>query len=296
MTRYRHTQLAWPLIGTLGAIVAFSLWSVDFVVGDVALLLVISAVVLALFATLTVSLDDEHLHVRFGPGLIRRRFALAGIRTWEQVRNPWWWGYGIRYYSGGILYNASGTAGIELTLADGRRVRVGTDEPAALDAALKEAAGSRPPLTAGDREAIRRQAGRSQYRRLAIVAVVLILLGVVFYAHLQAPTVIVSDTALSVRSGWYSADIPFAEITSASLEDALPRIELRTNGFAVGSTLRGNFRLAGVGTGQLFVDRSDPPFVVIRGTRGLVAVNFEDPAETRKLFDTLQAAVQVDRR
>jgi hypothetical protein len=74
---------------------------------------------------LAVALDDEDLHVRFGPGLIRRRFPLAGIRSWEQVRNPWWWGYGIRYYSGGTLYNASGTAAIEVTLNDGRRIRVG---------------------------------------------------------------------------------------------------------------------------------------------------------------------------
>lgn len=290
MTRYRRTQLAWPLIGILGAVMAYSLWRVAFVVDAVALLILVSAVVLALFATLTVSLDDQYLHVRFGPGLIRRRFPLASIRSWEHVRNPWWWGYGIRYYFGGTLYNASGPLAIELTLNDGRRVRVGTNDPEGLAAALDQVAGSRSPLTPDDHDAIRRQAGRSQFRRLAIVAAVLVLVCIVVYVHVQAPTVAVSDASLSVRSGWYSAEIPFGEITSASLENELPPIELRTNGFAVGGTLRGNFRLTGLGTGQLFVNRGNPPFVVIKRARGYVVVNFEDPAETRRLFETLKAA------
>ena len=191
MMRYRRTQVGWPLIVILGAVVVYVLWPVNVVVDVATPLILIATVVLALFATLTVSLDDQHLYVRFGIGLIRRRFTLASIRNWTRVRNPWWWGYGIRYYPGGTLYNASGTSAVELTLNDGRRVRIGTNDPEGLAAALDQVAGTRPPLTADDHDAIHRQAGRGRFRRLAIVAAVLIFVALTSFVYLQAPTVVV---------------------------------------------------------------------------------------------------------
>jgi len=94
-----------------------------------------------LFASLTVVVGDAAVFVRFGPGLIRRSFALTDIRAVRTVRNRWYYGWGIRLLPRGWLYNVSGLDAVEIELADGRAHRIGTDEPEALAAAIQQAGG-----------------------------------------------------------------------------------------------------------------------------------------------------------
>lgn len=96
-------------------------------------------VVTTLFGALTVTVDRTDLRVAMGVGLIRRRIALADIVGFGPVRNRWYWGFGIRLTPHGWLWNVSGLDAVELELADGRRFRVGTDEPERLCDALREA-------------------------------------------------------------------------------------------------------------------------------------------------------------
>ena len=44
-------------------------------------------------------------------------------------------GFGIRKVPGGWMWNVSGLDSVQLTFADGKRFRIGTDEPGALEAA-----------------------------------------------------------------------------------------------------------------------------------------------------------------
>jgi hypothetical protein len=98
---------------------------------------------LYLFGSLTVTVDTERVQLWFGPGLIRKRFDLSRILDAKAVRNPWWFGWGIRVIPDGWLYNVSGLDAVELLMGDGRKVRIGTDEPDALLAAIAEARSSR---------------------------------------------------------------------------------------------------------------------------------------------------------
>lgn len=93
--------------------------------------LVVAIAVLGVFSlsSMTVELDQERLTFWFGPGWIRRSFTLAEIRSWVAVRNPWWYGWGIHLTPYGWLYNVGGREAVQLELHDGRRLRVGTDEP-----------------------------------------------------------------------------------------------------------------------------------------------------------------------
>ncbi len=52
------------------------------------------------------------------------------------VRNRWWYGFGIRLIPHGSLWNAWGLDAVELDLATGKVLRIGTDEPEALLAAI----------------------------------------------------------------------------------------------------------------------------------------------------------------
>ncbi len=89
----------------------------------------ILVVCLILFATLNVSVDAESIRIKFGPGLIRKTFSLQDVISCQPVKNKWWYGWGIRQIRGGWLYNVSGLQAVELVMADGKRYRIGTDEP-----------------------------------------------------------------------------------------------------------------------------------------------------------------------
>ena len=141
MPDYRHTQIGTVTVGTLGAGM-FIIGALLLVRGPEAPLLavqVLLAVTAVLFASLTTQIQGGILNVRFGPGLIRKRVPLAAIRTCTVVRNPWWYGWGIRLTPRGWLYNVSGLAAVELTLQNGRHLRIGTDEPERLCQVIEHA-------------------------------------------------------------------------------------------------------------------------------------------------------------
>ena len=141
MSAYRHTQF-----GTVNVVITIAIlplvflpaWlaGADTVAGLIAILLL---GVLVLFYNLTVEIDDEHLRISFGIGLIRKRFPLDQIDTCLPVRNSWLYGWGIRLTPRGWLYNVSGLDAVELKMKSGKTCRIGTDEPAVLAAALREA-------------------------------------------------------------------------------------------------------------------------------------------------------------
>lgn len=88
--------------------------------------------VLVLFSSLTVEVDGEALRIVFGPGFVRHTWSIDRIRSWRAVRNPWWYGRGVHLTPGGWLYNVSGYEAVEIVFADGRRCRIGTDDPSGL--------------------------------------------------------------------------------------------------------------------------------------------------------------------
>ena len=139
--QYRHTQVGWVILGVMagvGVLVAPRLPGGGTGVPGGPLVVVLALVAL-LFSTLTVEVDAEAIRLRFGIGLVRKRIGLAEVRSWQAVRNPWYRGWGIRWIPGGVLWNVSGFDAVELVLADVRRVRIGTDEPAALVSAIDRA-------------------------------------------------------------------------------------------------------------------------------------------------------------
>jgi len=136
-TVYRHTQVSRATMGGLGiAWVAVGWWG--WRLSDPVLVTAagLVALVLVLFSTLTVIVRDGAMDVFFGPGLIRRRIPLRRLREVRVVRTPWYYGWGIRLTPTGWLWNVSGLDGVEVQFDDGRRFRVGSDEPNRLAEAL----------------------------------------------------------------------------------------------------------------------------------------------------------------
>jgi len=101
---------------------------------DVILLLLIPIIALIIgigfFSTMTVEIRSDAIKVLFGPvTVIKRTFSFETMKSYRLVKNPWYYGYGIRWIPQGTLYNIAGSDALEITLHSGKIIRIGTDEP-----------------------------------------------------------------------------------------------------------------------------------------------------------------------
>jgi hypothetical protein len=291
---YRRTQIAWPTIVPL-VVVAAALVPV-FVLNNLSVPLWISAVVwsisLVLFATLTVTVTSDAAIAAFGIGLVHKTLPIGDIVSFAAVRNSWAYGFGIHYFPGGVLWNASGLSAVEFKMGNGRYVRIGTAEPESFVAAVRQATGrtDAPHQTFdGSSSNIRNIIG------IAGGVFAIVVTGVIVYSGFRPPAVTMTDAAVSVSNGVYRDVVPFDTMQALTLESAIPRVGIKTNGFSARNTLRGSFRVDGWGSSRLYINADAPPFVVIRTGGTHVVVNFKDPGQTRRLYVDLRTRIAKSR-
>jgi len=94
-------------------------------------------ILLSLFSNLTVTGYMDYLEIKFGIGLIRKKFYHKDIRDFSIEKNPWYYGWGIRKIPGGWLFNVSGVWSVQLIMKNGKMYRIGTDEPKRLEEFIK---------------------------------------------------------------------------------------------------------------------------------------------------------------
>jgi hypothetical protein len=94
-------------------------------------------VALLLFYKLRITIEDQTLCAVFGIGIIRKSVPLTEIVACEPIRIRWWYGRGIHLTPYGWLYNVSGFDAVAITLRDGRKFALGTDDPNGLTAAIR---------------------------------------------------------------------------------------------------------------------------------------------------------------
>ena len=87
------------------------------------------------FASLTVTVNPAQVNVAFGPGWVRHTIPLSSLVGATAVRNNRERG-GIRWTPAGWQWGVSGRDAVELAYRDGRRFRIGTDQPQELAAAI----------------------------------------------------------------------------------------------------------------------------------------------------------------
>jgi hypothetical protein len=142
MHSYRHTQRGTLFVTVYGLIavgiaVLFARYGASTpLIPSMAIVLL--AVAAAIFCCLTVSVSHETITLRFGVSPIRKRFQVRDILTVGVVRNRWYYFWGVRYTPHGWLYTVSGLDAVEIGLRNGRKYRIGTDDPARLRAAIQE--------------------------------------------------------------------------------------------------------------------------------------------------------------
>jgi hypothetical protein len=234
------------------------------------------------FYRLTIIISDSRVGFSMGTGLIKKHYPVEDIESCRPVSNPAIYGIGIHWTPDGWLYNVSGRKAIELTFKNRKKIRIGTDRPEEIAALINKMLGN--TAINSDRISPVESSGKSGMMILAVV----ILLGLAFPAIIiqsgRKPMVTtVSDTALNIE-GIYGMRIDHSEIKSCDTIVSLPSIKARTNGYAFGKILRGNFRLQTGEKVKLFIDKGNPPFIHIKTVDTDVFLNFDDAALTRILF------------
>jgi len=129
MNTYKHTQR-----GTLIVVVLSAMSVIPLVIGLIifkpALIVVPILLVCAwLFHSLTIEVADGELRWRFGPGWIHKHVPLSEIASAQPVRTAFLEGWGIHLSRSGWLYNVSGFEAVAITLRNGKRFALDTDEP-----------------------------------------------------------------------------------------------------------------------------------------------------------------------
>lgn len=82
----------------------------------------------------------------------------------------------------------------------------------------------------------------------------------------------------------YGEAYTWQSIENVSLKEELPTIEVRTNGSALGSKLKGHFRTKELGSVKLLVNTKNPPFIYIETDDGVTIFNMNDRDETQEIF------------
>jgi len=150
MERYKHTQIGYLMLVITLAVLVFFAWlqitaraepplvdsGTNFAITAIIALIL---VILASFGSLTVSVDAERVAIKFGWGIFRKKFAANEIASATQVKNHWYYGWGIRlwFWPKMWIYNVSGFDAVEIRMKNGKVYRTGTDEPEKLETAIK---------------------------------------------------------------------------------------------------------------------------------------------------------------
>jgi hypothetical protein len=144
---YSHTQTGWlTIIALAGALLAIGAAGMELgpespARGGLLATEIILALLIPLFGWLTVTVDDEKVTAKFGIGLIRKKIRIIDIQTATQVRNKWYYGWGMRMGPWGWMYNVSGLDAVEIELKNKGKFRIGTDEAEELLRAIKQRIG-----------------------------------------------------------------------------------------------------------------------------------------------------------
>jgi hypothetical protein len=142
--RYEHTQVGYVIVVAIAAVmvligILLATSGINWIAVGV---LVVIAVVLVLFPSLTVVIGEDELEARFGPGAVRKRIKLNEIESCQAVKIPWYYGWGIRLTPRGLLFRVSGLHAVDVKLITGSTFRIGTDAPQELEEAIRQAIGS----------------------------------------------------------------------------------------------------------------------------------------------------------
>jgi hypothetical protein len=139
---YQHTQFSWVIMGILAWVASFLILATVLLGYNVVVVFfsgVIALLVVAFYGlTIKVDANKRELSWWFGPGVAKKTLNFDDIVEVKGVTNSLRHGVGIRITHDGWVYAASGFSAIEVSLPDGTKYRLGTNDQNNLLKALHE--------------------------------------------------------------------------------------------------------------------------------------------------------------
>ena len=237
---------------------------------------------LSTFYKLTITVDSTHVSFKLGIGLFSKSYKISDLRSCMPVTNSAIYGIGIRWLPDGWLYNVSGLKAIELRFKHKASViRIGTNKPDEISQLIQSLIRSEDVPQYNDKPAVK-------WMKPLFSVFVLLVVAIVVIPNYRETKVQFENDTFKIK-GTYGVTIQFKDIEQVDTVSAIPKISLRTNGYAFGKTRIGNFRFTDGSNAKLFVKKGFGPFVVIKSKERVpVYINFEDMQKTIDLYNRLK--------
>jgi len=237
---------------------------------------------LLIFYKLTISIDVNSISFKLGIGLISKKYLLSEIQSCSPVKNNPVYGIGIRMIPQGWLYNVSGLDAIELTFKNKKsKVRIGTDKADQISQHINNLINSDCSETAIPSNS------KKRYLLAGLIIVVILAFPVILILYGNNEPEVITTTQDILIKGMYGLQINCSDINQIDTIPILPVIKAKTNGYALGKILKGNFRFQNQEKAILFVYAGKPPYIRIITNSQNIFINFKDPEKTGDLFQAL---------
>ena len=130
---------------------------------------------------------------------------------------------------------------------------------------------------------------RDQTIAAAVLAVSLFIVVGLFIGGKMESKIQITDNQLIIN-GMYSETIPLANIDTIYMSTLanLPKVEMRTNGYADGEILKGYFRLTDWGKCKLIIHDIQQPAIVIHYNNKHLILNLYDKTQTENLYNQIK--------
>jgi len=96
-------------------------------------------VIYLLFSSLKTVIEEGKIKLSFGIGLIKKGIPVSSISTVTVVRNKWYYGWGIRFYGKGWMWNYTGLDAVEINFKNRKsNFRIGSKQAEELKASIEQ--------------------------------------------------------------------------------------------------------------------------------------------------------------
>jgi len=245
----------------------------------------ITLLLLLIFYKVTIVVSSTRVSFKLGVGFISKSYKIENLKRCVPIVNKGYHGIGIHAISNGWLYNVSGLKAIELQFKNSRSiVRIGTNKPEEISQLIQsKISGEAPNYT-----------GEIKVKKWIIP----LYLGIFILIFILAVFPIFRETKVQFNNhdfrirGSYGETIPYANIELIDTVSILPKIIMRTNGYALSGNLIGNFRLHNNTNVKLFVKKGGGPYILIKSKSNKpIYLNFKSKQKTVDLYNKMKNKV-----
>lgn len=118
------------------------------------------------------------------------------------------------------------------------------------------------------------------------VVITLIFVAFLMFFSSQETKVTFLEEGLQIH-GMYGDIYNWESIETVKLMEELPTIEMRTNGSALGSNLKGHFRTTELDSVKLFVNTQKSLYIYLETDEGVIIFNMKNEDETQEVFEEI---------